>query len=164
MSCKTGDAPLTIINEAAIAAAELRHDPYDYCFVDDVMPPSLKEPVLNDAPTIPDRGSYGLPDLKYGPNFGKVIDELLSERFRGLVEKKFDIDLSQCPPCIVMMGNTVRPATTRATRIPTPSTRSSPCWSASVGSGRTSAASCACCAATTATTSPSNTPPNTARC
>ena len=62
--------------------------------------------MLNDAPAIPDRGSYGLPDLKYGPNFGKVIDDLLSERFRGLVEKKFDIDLSKCPPCIVMMGNT----------------------------------------------------------
>jgi SM-20-related protein len=101
-----GNAPLKIINEAAIAAAELRHDPYDYCFVDDLMPPDLKEPVLNDAPVIPDRGSYGLPDLKYGPNFGKVIDELLSERFRSLVEKKFDMDLSKCPPCIVMMGNT----------------------------------------------------------
>ena len=62
--------------------------------------------MLNDAPVIPDRGSYGLPDLKYGPNFGKVIDELLSERFRNLVEKKFDMDLSKCPPCIVMMGNT----------------------------------------------------------
>ena len=44
--------------------------------------------MLNDAPVIPDRGSYGLPDLKYGPNFGKVIDELLSVRFRSLVEKK----------------------------------------------------------------------------
>ena len=26
------DAPLQMIDEAAMAAAELRHDPYDFCF------------------------------------------------------------------------------------------------------------------------------------
>jgi hypothetical protein len=59
-----------------------------------------------DAPTIPDRGSYALPDLKHGPAFGAVVLDLLSVRFRHLVEQKFDMDLSKCPPCIVMMGNT----------------------------------------------------------
>ncbi len=99
-------APLTVINEAAIIAAELRTDPYDYTFVDGALPPAMRETVLADAPRIPDRGSYGLPDLRYGPSFGAVVQDLLSVRFRQLVEQKFDMDLSACPPAIVMMGNT----------------------------------------------------------
>lgn len=98
--------PFAMLNEAAIAAASLRHDPYDFAFVDQAIDPDLKTKVLSDAPKIPDRGSYALPDLRYGPAFGTVIKDLLSERFRNLVERKFDMDLSNYPPCIVMMGNT----------------------------------------------------------
>ncbi len=100
------EAPLALLDEAAIAAAELRHDPYDYAFVDQAIDPGLKDAVLAHAPRIPDRGSYGLPDLRYGPRFGAVVRDLLSPRFRTLVERKFDMDLSPCPPVIVMMGNT----------------------------------------------------------
>jgi hypothetical protein len=102
---KTG-TPFSVLNEAAIAAAELRHDPYDYAFVANAMDPSLKDEVLADAPQIPYRGSYGLPSLSYGPRFAAAVADLLSPRFQSLVEAKFDIDLSPYPPCIVMMGNT----------------------------------------------------------
>ena len=95
-----------MIDEAAIAAAELRHDPYDFAYVESALPPRLKDDVLADAPVIPDRGSYALPDLKRGRNFDTVVQDLISVRFRRLVENKFNTDLSNCPPCIVMMGNT----------------------------------------------------------
>lgn len=94
------------MDEAAIASAALRDDPYEFAFVEQALPAALKEDVLADAPSIPDRGSYGLPDLQYGPRFGAVIRDLMSARFRHLVEEKFDVDLSGRPPCIVMMGNT----------------------------------------------------------
>jgi len=101
----TSDA-LSMLDEQAIASAELRHDPYDFAFVNQAIFPQLKDDVLADAPRIPDRGSYGLPSLTYGPRFGAVIRDLLSPRFRSLVEQKFDIDLRPYPPAIVMMGNT----------------------------------------------------------
>ena len=100
------EVPLAMLDEAAIAAAPLRRDPYDFAFVENALPETLKAPVLEHAPAIPDRGSYGLPDLRYGPRFGAVVRDLLSARFRRLVEAKFDMDLSACPPAIVMMGNT----------------------------------------------------------
>ncbi|MGO9444446.1 MAG: 2OG-Fe(II) oxygenase [Thiobacillaceae bacterium] len=100
------DAPLSMLNEAAIKAAELRRDPYDFAFVEQVINPALKGEVLADAPTIPDRGSYALPNLRYGPKFEACMRDLLSVRFRHLVEQKFDIDLTNRPPSIVMMGNT----------------------------------------------------------
>ena len=52
------DAPLAMLDEAAIALAELRHDPYDFAFVEHALAPDLKDQVLADAPGIPDRGSY----------------------------------------------------------------------------------------------------------
>jgi hypothetical protein len=98
--------PFAMLDEAAIAAATIRHDPYDFAFVEHALPERLKEEVLADAPQIPDRGSYGLPDLDTGLRFNAVISDLLSLRFRRLVEEKFDIDLNNRPACIVMMGNT----------------------------------------------------------
>ncbi len=102
----TGNKPFQMLDEAAIAAAALRRDPYEFAFVEHAIDPGRKEEVLADAPLIPDRGSYGLPDLHYGPQFAAVVRDLLSDRFRRLVERKFDMDLSDYPPVIVMMGNT----------------------------------------------------------
>jgi hypothetical protein len=102
----TADPPFTMLNEAAIATAPLIRDPFDYAFTDEAIPASLHQKILPDVPEIPWRGSYGLPDLNYGPNFAAVIKDLESQRFRRLVEAKFDIDLSRRPICFVMMGNT----------------------------------------------------------
>lgn len=100
------DAPFLMLDEAAIRAAPLRRDPYDYAFVDEAISKIHRETALADAPVIPDRGSYALPGLRYGPRFADCMQDLLSPRFRKLVEQKFDMDLSDRPPCIVMMGNT----------------------------------------------------------
>jgi len=100
------DAPLKMYDEEAIRAAELRRDPYDYAFVDNAIDPKWKDEVMADLPDIPYRGSYALPSLNYGPKFADCMNDLLSDRFRHLVEQKFDIDLSDKPASIVMMGAT----------------------------------------------------------
>jgi hypothetical protein len=102
----SNNAPFSMLDEAAIRAAELRRDPYDYAFVEQAIDGRFKDEVLADAPQIPHRGSYALPSLRYGPKFAACIHDLLSPRFRRIVEQKFDIDLSNRPPSIVMMGNT----------------------------------------------------------
>lgn len=100
------DTKFAMLDEEAIAAATLKHDPYDYAFVEQAIFPHFREKILADAPRIPHRGSYGLPNLNYGLAFGAVVKDLLSPRFKRIVEKKFDTDLSNNPPVIVMMGNT----------------------------------------------------------
>ena len=97
---------LTMFDEEAIRAAELRRDPYDYAYVEQAIDPKWKDEVLADAPEIPHRGSYALPSLKYGPKFAACMKDLMSLRFRRLVEQKFDIDLTSRPTSIVMMGAT----------------------------------------------------------
>ena len=100
------EQPFLVLDEQAIRSADLRRDPYDYAFVDQAMPLDRKAEVLADAPKIPHRGTYGIPNLRYGPKFDAVLQDLLSPRFRRLVEEKFGLDLSPYHPTIVMMGNT----------------------------------------------------------
>lgn len=100
------DLPFSFLDEQTIAAAPLHREPYDFAFVEQAIDPRWKEEVLADAPSIPDRGSYSVPSLRYGSRFAAVLADLLSSRFRRLVEEKFDLDLSSYPPVMVMMGNT----------------------------------------------------------
>ena len=88
----------------------------------------------------PYRGSYGLPSLRYGPQFGSVMHDLLSPRFRRLVEQKFDMDLSPYPPGHRDDGQYDRQLQREATLTPIRSTRSSLCCWGSAASGLTSAA------------------------
>lgn len=100
------ESKFAMLDETELEAARLRDDPYQYAYVERAIPPRFRDEVLADVPQIPDRGSYGLPNLNYGPAFGLVIKDLLSSRFRALVGRKFSLDLSGNPPVVLMMGNT----------------------------------------------------------
>ena len=102
----SNDQPFSVLDESVLAAMEVRHDPYDYAFVENVMPPSMKEEIIADSPVIPHRGTYGVPNLRYGPKFDAVLKDLLNPRFRKIVEQKFGVDLSKGHPTMVMMGST----------------------------------------------------------
>jgi hypothetical protein len=99
-------APFLVLDEAAIAGAPLRRDPYEFSFVEQAIGPGHRDEILRDVPEIPYRGSYAISSLRYGTGFAACVSDLLSTRFRRLVERKFDMDLSAYPPSIVMMGNT----------------------------------------------------------
>ena len=131
--------------------------------VDEAMPAEPEGEVLADAPVIPDRGSYGLPDLEHGPHFGEVIKDLLSARFRSLVEEKFDIDLSN-QPALHRHDGQHRGNYNEGYAHPDSKHKIITVLLGFTASGRMRRASCACCAATIATTSPSNTRPNSAGC
>ena len=65
-----------------------------------------RDEILADCPVIPHRGTYGVPNLRYGANFGLVLKDLQNPRFRKIVERKFGVDLSKGVPTMVMMGST----------------------------------------------------------
>jgi hypothetical protein len=102
----TEDPPFKVLDEAAIAGTELHKEPYEWTYTDHAMPQAKKEEILADIPKIPHKGTYGIPQLRYGPKFKEVLDDLRNPRFRKIVEKKFGIDLSKRYPTIVMMGAT----------------------------------------------------------
>jgi hypothetical protein len=99
------ERPFVYLDEQAIRAAVLQRTPFDYAYVPEVMGLRVKEEILQDAPVVPERGSYGLPLLRRGPRFEAMLQDLSSPRFRRLVEEKFDIDLSDRPPVMLLVGN-----------------------------------------------------------
>ena len=101
---EAGARRFNYLNEEAIKASVLNSTPYDFTYIPNAIEERYKEEILLDAPVIPHRGSYGLPTLRRGPKFQAVIDDLLSDRFRQLVEEKFDTGLSQNPPVVLMEG------------------------------------------------------------
>ena len=100
------DEPFQVLDEAALEAMEVRHDPYDYAFIERVLPMERRDEILADCPVIPHRGTYGVPNLRYGPSFALVLKDLQNPRFRKIVERKFGVDLSNGYPTLVMMGST----------------------------------------------------------
>ena len=100
------DEPFAVLDEAALEAMEVRHDPYDYAFIDQALPMARRDEILADCPVIPHRGTYGVPNLRYGASFGLVLKDLQNPRFRKIVERKFGVDLSKGVPTMVMMGST----------------------------------------------------------
>jgi hypothetical protein len=99
------DEPFAVLDEAALEAMEVRNDPYDYAFVDQALPMTRRDEILADCPVIPHRGTYDVPNLRYGRSFGLVLRDLLNPGFRKIVERKFGVDLSQSHPTMVMMGS-----------------------------------------------------------
>jgi len=59
----------SLLDEKAIAAAELRNDPCDFAFVDQAIDPKHKGDVLSDAPDIPCHGTYAKPHMRFDPRF-----------------------------------------------------------------------------------------------
>jgi len=100
------DPPFLYLDEAAIAAAERKTEPYDWAHVGAAIDRRHMDAVLADAPAINDRGSYGVPNLKFGPRFADVMRDLANPRFRKLIEAKFGVDLAPYPQVSLMMGNT----------------------------------------------------------
>ena len=100
------DQPFSVLDESVLAAMEVRHDPYDYAFVDQALPMTRRDEILADCPVIPHRGTYGVPNLRDGRSFGLVLKDLQNPRFRKIVERKFGVDLSKGVPTMVMMGST----------------------------------------------------------
>lgn len=94
--------PFALLDELAILAANVWDDPNDFAFVSRAIAPCHQHAVLRDAPRMRYGKICGPADLRYGPRFGALIDDLLGRRFARLIERKFGVDLSAYSPAIMM--------------------------------------------------------------
>lgn len=88
-----------------IEAAPLERDPFDYVFVPATVDEADLAGIVRDFPEVPAGGSYDVTTLPCGPAFQRLLDELRSDSFRALFEKKFDIDLSPHPFHVTVRGH-----------------------------------------------------------
>jgi hypothetical protein len=93
-----------MLNLAALRAATVAHDPFEYTIVDDFVPAEAIEGVSRDYPKIANTGSFPLPDLTYGPSFDQLIAELSGPAVRDAFSNRFNIDLAQYVSIITVRG------------------------------------------------------------
>lgn len=94
------------LNLDHIRAAAVRARPYPYF----VVPASLLEAegirALDDFPPISRPGAVAVEETLYGPEFGRLLEELRGEPFRAVIAEKLGIDLEGLTSVINVRGMT----------------------------------------------------------
>jgi Rps23 Pro-64 3,4-dihydroxylase Tpa1-like proline 4-hydroxylase len=93
---------MTLTQLAALDAAELQTDPFDYIVVPDFLSPAQLKLVNADYPEISTATNHELDDLHYGPRFAEVLQELETDEFKQHLGDKFNVDLSESPTTVTV--------------------------------------------------------------
>lgn len=83
----------TLINFAALDAAELQRDPFDHLIVPNFLTPEVVSAVNSDYPQIKGPANFKLEDIDYGPAFADLVDELSGPELTRQMADKFGADL-----------------------------------------------------------------------
>lgn len=97
-------APATVrlFDYAALDAAQLARDPFDHLHVPGFIRPEALALLNRDYPAIEGPGNYPPEELRYGPSFAALLEELVSPGFAARIGAKFQVDLAGCQPTIAI--------------------------------------------------------------
>jgi SM-20-related protein len=101
---------LAVLDRGVIEAASVIPVPYLHILASRVVRKEVEEDLLADAPQINRAGSFAISDLSFGAHFSGLIDDLMSDEFRCLVEDKFQIQLGAFPRVLTVRGYSSRRA------------------------------------------------------
>jgi hypothetical protein len=85
------------INFAAIDAAPLQEDPFDFLVVPGCLDASALATINQDYPPIERPGNLSLDDVSFGAGFQAFLDQLQGPELAEHLGRKFGVDLSECP-------------------------------------------------------------------
>jgi len=71
----------------------LQRDPCDFLVVPNFIRPEFMSEINRDYPEISEPGSWSADDVRYGPTFSNLLEELRSSNLRDHISAKFGIDL-----------------------------------------------------------------------
>jgi hypothetical protein len=88
---------MAMLDLEAFHATELCRRPFDFMVVPGFLKAEAQVRVNADFPSVHLPGSFPLSEVRYGPGFAALIEELRSDAVRGAFENKFGIDLTGRP-------------------------------------------------------------------
>lgn len=94
----------SLLNLNALRNAPVQTDPYPFFTVDQSILSDDVMNVIKDFPKIQDGGSFNLDDVKYGPQFDRLLKNLDTPEFRKILCDKFDVDVMDLPMMITLRG------------------------------------------------------------
>ena len=95
---------MAMLDLDAFRATPLNREPFEYLIVEGFLGADALAAINADYPAVTDVGSFPYESLKYGPAFGRLVDELSGEGFRRAVEDKFGLDLGGRPWTLTVRG------------------------------------------------------------
>lgn len=88
---------MSVLDLEAFERAPLRNDPCDFIIVPEFVRREALADVNRDYPEIGAPGNFPPEELRYGPSFAALLEELQSTRMRETLARKFGIDLDEHP-------------------------------------------------------------------
>lgn len=93
-----------MLNLEAVGRADVITDPFPFLAASGVVPLEDLQTIANTFPPIDQPGIFPLSELTYGTAFAHLIDDLTGPELTGLLEQKFDMQLSDKPLMITVRG------------------------------------------------------------
>lgn len=93
------------INYTAIERVSVNQQPFPFFGLDNALNISCHREILGNFPDISSGGSFSLDDIALSATLDGLINEIESDRFRALIAKKLDADLTDKPILVTARGN-----------------------------------------------------------
>jgi SM-20-related protein len=93
-----------VLNLEAIAGTPVRSAPFRFFMVPGVLSAVDLAAVRADFPHITKPGLFPLSELRYGPAFARLIEDIHSPELQKVIEAKYGVDLSDRPLMITVRG------------------------------------------------------------
>ena len=89
----------------AVRRATVAHEPFSYFTASGVLSPALLDAVIGDFPPIGKGGIYPIEELRSGPAFEDLVEDIRSGELEDLIGDMLDVDLSGLPLMITVRGH-----------------------------------------------------------
>jgi hypothetical protein len=96
---------MSLLDLARFDAAKLCKDPFEYLVLPGFLTPEARIKVNADFPQVDQPGSFPLKEVRYGPSFAALIEELRGDAVRASFERKFGIALAGRPTMFTVRGH-----------------------------------------------------------
>ncbi len=93
---------MSLLDIAAFENTPLQHEPFDYLIARQVLSAEALAQINRDYPDIEVPANFVARDLRHGPAFRALLDELEGHAFQAAVARKFDIDLQHSEKTITV--------------------------------------------------------------
>src|SRR5262249_38749113 len=90
---------------AAFRAETLRREPFEHLILPGFLRSEALAAVHADYPGVDRPGSFPLSEVRYGPRFAELVEELRGVAVREAFEAKFGLDLKGRPTMITVRGH-----------------------------------------------------------
>jgi len=94
-----------MLNLEAIRSAPVAREPFPHFLVEHVLDAEALRKIRGDFPNITSTGIYPVDELKYGPSFSALIDEIRSSDLQDILSEKLEVPLDGRPLMITVRGN-----------------------------------------------------------